>query len=43
MNVQEANQRLLMLCRDSRDTSKAERDAARLALEQAIEEEQENA
>ena len=39
MNVHEANQRLLMLCRDSRDTSKAERDAARLALEQAIEEE----
>ena len=39
MNVQQANENLLMLCRDCRDTSKAERDAARLALEQAIEEE----
>ena len=39
MNVEQANQNLLLLCRDCRDTSKAERDAARLALEQAIEEE----
>ena len=39
MNVQQANQNLLLLCRDCRDTSKAERDAARLALEQAVEEE----
>ena len=39
MSVQQANQNLLLLCRDSRDTSKAERDSARLALDQAIEEE----
>ena len=39
MNVHDANENLLLLCRDCRDTTKAERDAARLALERAIEDE----
>ena len=42
MNVQQANQNLSLLCGSltgMRDTTKAERDAANLALKQAIEEE----